>query len=339
MQIYRITGRAIIVALLLVAGAGDKARGAAAVNFASAMGETNLQSDGSQMDADFVFQIGAFSGGFEPGAHNTDEWLAHWVPLSDAAGDPIAGATTSFGANALPSPPFPAGTVTSGFSGSAEFDHSQAPFQALGSVYIWGYDNRDTPGAAEWLLVTSSTWGWPSGTENPPTTTFSIGEADTVVLGGVNGDGYHMRSAAVTVSPESTVPGYDRWLSANFSAVALSDPALVDSVWGALADPDGDGIANVIEFFTASDPNGQGSDRHTRAEVSGDDLVFIFYQAKDIEGVVGSVEWSADLVHWSEEGVDIETVEDLGEVYRVEAHIPGAGAESFARLNVRRSLE
>jgi hypothetical protein len=328
--------------LFVVVSSGDT-HAAASVNFASAVSGTNLQSDGSPMDSDFAFQIGAFSGGFKPSADNTGEWQTYWVPLSDAAGDPISGATTTFATSQLPSPPFPAGTFTTGFSGTAEFDHSQPPFDPLSAVYIWGYDQRSSAGPAEWLLVTSSTWSWPAGTGNPPTSTFSIGEADSVILGNVNGDGdgdgYHMQSAAVTVSPEITVPGYDQWLAANFSIAALADPTLVDSVWGALADPDGDGIANVIEYFTASDPNGQGTDRHTRAEISGEDLVFIFYQAKDTGGVVGVVEWSADLVHWSEEGVVTENVEDLGEVLRVEARIPGAGAESFARLNVRRSFE
>lgn len=329
---------ALALALCLAAG-GDRARGAAAVTFASAAGEVNLRSDGTPMDTSFVFQIGTFSAGFEPDAGNTGQWLEHWVALCDAAADPIPGATATYSDRPLPSPPFPAGTSAAGFSSSLEFDHNRPPFNTDRPVYIWGYDNRDRAGAGEWLLVTGSSWRWPAGTANPPAVTFSVGDADTVILGETNGASFHMKTAAVAVSGAAP-GGYSSWLAANFSAATLADSSLVEEVWGTLADPDRDGVANVIEYFTASDPNDGGSKRETAAAADGGDLIFVFYQAKDTQGATATVEWSEDLTHWRIDGVSIDGVEDLGEVYRVSARIPGAGAGgAFARLDVRRVLD
>ncbi len=329
----------IALAIASVFATNGNADAAATVNYSSVVGTTNLQSDGTPMDASFRFQIGTFSGGFAPAADNTVEWLAHWVPLFDAAGDPIAGATAAFDEIPLPTPPFPAGAAHTGFSGTAEFDHNEMPFTTDSQVYIWGYNNRLNPGSAEWILVTDTTWLWPAGTANPPATTFSVGAADTAIIGSINTGARHMQSAAVSISPGASGQVYDTWLAAQFAPEILSNPDLADTVWGALADPDADGVANVIEFFTASDPNDAGSNRPTSATVDSEHLVFTFFQAKDTTGTVGEVEWSSDLVHWQTDTVTGQVVEDLGDVFRIEARVPRGEGEVFARLYVRRWFE
>ena len=334
----RQTTASIALAFAWVFAAAGNAEAAATVNYGSVVGSANLQSDGTPMDATFSFQIGTFSGGFAPAESNTGDWLAHWVPLVDAAGDPIAGATAAFDEIPLPSPPFPAGAAHSGFSGTAEFDHNELPFTTDTPVYLWGYNNRLTPGTAEWILVTDTTWLWPAGTANPPATTFSVGAADTAIIGSINTGTHHMQSAAVTVSSGASGPVYDSWLASQFAPEILAIPELADTVWGVLADPDADGVANVIEFFTASDPNDAVSNRPTSATTDGDHLVFTFYQAKDTSGTVGEVEWSSDLVHWQTDEVTAQVVEDLGDAFRVEARVPRGEGEVFARLYVRRSF-
>lgn len=47
----------------------------------------------------------------------------------------------------------------------------------------------------------------------------------------------------------------EEWTLSNFSSASLDNPELEDSLWGALADPDSDGISNIMEFVTGSNPN------------------------------------------------------------------------------------
>lgn len=315
----------------------ENAAADAAVYFSSQVGATNLQSNGQPMDESFSFQIGAFANGFEPSADNTGQWLAHWVPLGDAAADPLPGATAPYESIDLPAP-FPSGTTSDGFTGNVSYDHNEPPFTTMGAVYIWGYDNRQTAGEAEWILVTSSVWGWPSGAANPPAETFSMGSADSVILGSINANNAHMQTAAVTLQ-SSGASSYDNWLAANFTGSQLSDSALADSIWGVKADPDNDGIDNVIEYYTGSDPNDPVSAAGTAAANDGEFLIFSFYQSKTTDGVVGNVEWSDDMENWNSDSVATQTVDDLGDVYLIEARIPLNGAEEkFARLKVRRSF-
>jgi hypothetical protein len=210
----------------------------------------------------------------------------------------------------------------------------------MGAVYVWGFDNRTAAGPGEWILFTASTWGWPVGTSNAPATTYSVSDADTVILGAIDQDGIHMRSAAVEVEA-SQASGYGAWLAEHFSAGMLADPDAANTTWGVLADPDADGLANIIEFYTATDPNDPSSKRLTTAGVdeTGENLLFTFYRAKDTTGAAAVIEWSSDMVHWHTEGVEIAEVEELEDVERVVARVPVNADESFARLNVFRALD
>ncbi len=329
---------ALAAALVLTSMAASP--GSATIGFSSTIGATNVRGDGAPMGSEFTFEIGTFTDGFEPSADNTADWLAHWAPLSDAAADPIPESAVAYESRELP-PPFPAGTTAAGFSGEVVFDHNEPPFQAMGAVFIWGYDNRTEAGAGEWILVTSSTWGWPVATANYPAVSFSIGDADTVVLGAVNGDGFHMLSAGVAVEAGSAPQGYGTWLAEHFSAGDLADPEQMETLWGVLADPDRDGAANVIEYFAGSDPRDAGAAASAQASIEGEHFVFRFDQSKAATGVEATVEWTRDMLAWRTDSVELAAVEDLGTHLRIEARVPLAvsGRDAFARLNVRRDLD
>ena len=47
---------------------------------------------------------------------------------------------------------------------------------------------------------------------------------------------------------------YYRWAVANFGLTVASDPAQQTTVWGENADPDGDGIRNLLEYTADTDP-------------------------------------------------------------------------------------
>jgi hypothetical protein len=51
------------------------------------------------------------------------------------------------------------------------------------------------------------------------------------------------------------------WRALHFSDADLADPAKEATVWGDNADPDGDGLANLIEMATATSPVDSGSRR------------------------------------------------------------------------------
>ena len=47
---------------------------------------------------------------------------------------------------------------------------------------------------------------------------------------------------------------YWRWAAKCFSHAVASDPAKKTTVWGETADPDGDGIRNLLDYTANTDP-------------------------------------------------------------------------------------
>lgn len=52
---------------------------------------------------------------------------------------------------------------------------------------------------------------------------------------------------------------FTTWLAHHFDAADLADPLLEETLWGPDADPDGDGIVNLLEFVLGGDPALPGS--------------------------------------------------------------------------------
>ena len=66
-------------------------------------------------------------------------------------------------------------------------------------------------------------------------------------------------SASQQVPITVTGAAIDTWRNQNFSASSLSDPAQEATVWGDLADPDQDGVNNLLEYALHSNPNSRES--------------------------------------------------------------------------------
>jgi YD repeat-containing protein len=71
-----------------------------------------------------------------------------------------------------------------------------------------------------------------------------------------------LRSAALTlglllvsVAARGADDPYNRWAVAKFGATAVNNPALQPTVWGEQADPDGDGLRNLLEYTADTNPN------------------------------------------------------------------------------------
>lgn len=71
-----------------------------------------------------------------------------------------------------------------------------------------------------------------------------------------------LRSAALTlgfllvsVVARAADDPYNRWAVAKFGATAVNNPALQPTVWGEQADPDGDGLRNLLEYTADTNPS------------------------------------------------------------------------------------
>ena len=106
------------------------------VNWGSAFGSSNVQSDGSTaLDSGFTFQLGKFTDGFTPTEANADVWAANWVVF-----DTIPG--SSYNA--------PFGYFT---SEAQLLDNSV--FHAGDQAFVWVYNSQSPVPGTEWLLYTN----------------------------------------------------------------------------------------------------------------------------------------------------------------------------------------
>lgn len=132
----------------------------------------------------------------------------------------------------------------------------------------------------------------------------------------------------------------DGWRFGQFTASQLADPL----VSGDLADPDGDGLENLLEFFTGRRPqlaDGQDAARGGSEMVVEELYQTLTYDRVAASGLAGSVEISTDLLDW-QSGVSLleESVladDGLSQVIRVRSRAPlGSGQAEFLRLKVVR---
>lgn len=87
-----------------------------------------------------------------------------------------------------------------------------------------------------------------------------------------------------------------QWMSANFTAPELANP----SISGLQSDPDGDGLANLMEYVLGSHPLVAGS---SGLEMTGEGVLSLWGSASD---AVILLEQSGDLTSWSVPYADLE---------------------------------
>ena len=132
------------------------------------------------------------------------------------------------------------------------------------------------------------------------------------------GGGYTLGSrtnATVTIVDAA----YDAWRHRRFTAAQLADP----SVSGDDADPDGDGLGNLIEYGMGTDPllaaQAPGFEFDIEAYGAGKSCVFTYRASYDAEDVVFHVEALTDII----QGTWVDITPDLDVVARE----PGSGSE------------
>ncbi len=98
-------------------------------------------------------------------------------------------------------------------------------------------------------------------------------------------------AALVTVTPPPVINNFSTWQSARNFPVGLSGPH---------ADPDFDGLANLLEFFHGTDPLAAGpGDSPTRIVRDSSGTRLIYQQAADLVGITATYHSSANLTNWA----------------------------------------
>ena len=124
---------------------------------------------------------------------------------------------------------------------------------------------------------------------------------------------------------------FEGWIGARFPGAV--DPNLI----GDAADPDGDGVANLLEYFAGSNPVlPEGSATFMiRAGLAGG-VHLNARRQKLAEGIAHRVEHSPNLAAWSDAAFTLVEERDLGTHIELGAEVPAASASGFWRLNVSR---
>jgi hypothetical protein len=118
-------------------------------------------------------------------------------------------------------------------------------------------------------------------------------------------DGAGPNSSIASATPAQT---FTQWTGTYLPGT--SDPAIV----GPTADPDGDGLTNLLEYVLGSNPNAQDAPSSLMSCAADDNghLVFEFHLSKNLSGISYTVQQSVDMIHWTETGVTPTVLNDEG---------------------------
>lgn len=252
------------------------------VDWSSSAFSTHIQSDGTPLDATFIFELGAFADGFVPTAENTALWADYWR---------VAQRSTYNEANQL-------------FAGSYVVETNASPFGTDAQGYIWGLSAAH-PG--QWVLMTNPAWTWPAaGGANPPVV-WTVRNSQIHILGEVDvtGDPFFLKMAGVDpTTPIPWVTGQD-WREARFTAAQIAEGS---ADW--TADPDGDGRTNLVEMGAGGDPLTADKAASLTVSVTSQNTLELTVTKVPNHLLDYFVEVSGDLVNWSHDPSDVDVVTD-----------------------------
>jgi len=143
-----------------------------------------------------------------------------------------------------------------------------------------------------------------------------------------------MVESSVAVRVELT---YASWLSTWFDETVVADPARRATVWGELADPDGDGVVNLLEYAFGGDPMLASPDTrpqtHFVTEGGVEYLAVTFRPNPSAIDLLFEPQASSDLESWSGGLVFVPGTDDRVLTYR-DSSPASAHQRRFLRVNV-----
>jgi hypothetical protein len=191
-------------------------------------------------------------------------------------------------------------------------------------------------------------WGWQS---LPPDAHHDDDGAGTLTLRNVpaefngrryrcwasNGFGDNLVTNEVVLTVAAVATGWPAFLAQHFSTTELADPA----VSGPAADPDGDGLPNLLEYAFARDPRSAESIVPLTFTGGTGALTIAFTQPHAAADLTYTLQRSADLQTWtdvpaseySRTSAVLSPEEDRVELQFI---VPVAGARQFYRLQIAR---
>ncbi len=174
-----------------------------------------------------------------------------------------------------------------------------------------------------------------SGTFSQATPGSGLAVTTSMTLEGADAGNYLLTQPSLTATitaPEITHTHQEEWRFANFGSYD-SVASGADS-----ADPDGDGLNNLLEYALGTAPNSSGV-MPAALVLNGANLEYTYTRstaAKD-NGVTYQIEWSETLEagSWSTETVSQQITSTEGALETVKTSVPaGAGGKRFLRLRV-----
>lgn len=183
-----------------------------------------------------------------------------------------------------------------------------------------------------WLLPQSWTVLTASG---PLTGSFTLGTVSADSAGRA-ATGYGTFSIAQTASAVNVVwtpvLNFSTWQAQKFGANA-GNPAIA----GVLADPDKDGILNLMEYALGLNATTPGTAGLPAVAASGSFVTLTYSRPSAITDLTYQVEWSGNLTSWSTTGVTEQTLSDDGTTRTIRANVPVSGTRQFLHLKTTRN--
>jgi len=133
-----------------------------------------------------------------------------------------------------------------------------------------------------------------------------------------SGDASSDRSPFTTRNFSTTTAPWLTWRNAEFTPTELANPA----VSGETADPEGDGLGNLLEYAFKLPPKNASTSPVTVSQLDPDALYVTFPLNVNASDLLIAVQHCPDLASWTDSGVTYELLGVVGGVQTIRARVP-----------------